>query len=431
MLLDHITKGNRINGHVNSKKWAFMNLLVLLGLLFIVAAGCQKVQYKSPIMKEASKTQSDLFAISAAELRLQLNDLAGLFDGTIEQAADRVIASTTDKAIERHALLWKINAIPIAYRALFQNDPGVAYLDTLVFSMQMVDYFETGYGRSDFGQWHVIALEASRSLEKTVGDLGFKIRSHGQDSPIQSELQVFASENQIERGFTYRHTVVPVLDKFLHQEEMDALQAVGSLVVTVEDISYQVARYMDLMTKQARWQAELILTDTDIVADIKSGAASLDELGSATAQMMPILEQTPNMVAREREALLSALRDERIGVLKDIDRQRIETLIYLTKERLAATSDMRSMQSMLMDLMSKERAAVMGSIDEQRIALFAEIESIGIRMVETAQQQSKNVIDHFFIRLFQLVAVIVFGGFIVAFILLRLKREVKVAPSSE
>jgi len=431
MLLDHITKENRINRHVYSKKWAFMNLLVLLGLLFFVAAGCQKVQYKSPIMKEASKTQSDLFAISAAELRLQLNDLAGLFDGTIEQAADRVIASTTDKAIERHALLWKINAIPIAYRALFQNDPGVAYLDTLVFSMQMVDYFETGYGRSDFGQWHVIALEASRSLEKTVGDLGFKIRSHGQDSPIQSELQVFASENQIERGFTYRHTVVPVLDKFLHQEEMDALQAVGSLVVTVEDISYQVARYMDLMTKQARWQAELILTDTDIVADIKSGAASLDELGSATAQMMPILEQTPNMVAREREALLSALRDERIGVLKDIDRQRIETLIYLTKERLAATSDMRSMQSVLMDLMSKERAAVMGSIDEQRIALFAEIESIGIRMVETAQQQSKNVIDHFFIRLFQLVAVIVFGGFIVAFILLRLKREVKVAPSSE
>jgi len=431
MLLDHITKKNRINGHVNSKNWAFMNLLVLLGLLIIVAAGCQKVQYKSPIMKEASKTQSDLFAISAAELRLQLNDLAGLFDGTIEQAADRVIASTTDKAIERHALLWKINAIPIAYRALFQNDPGVAYLDTLAFSMQMVDYFDTGYGRSDFGQWHVIALEASRSLEKTIGDLGFKIRSHGQDSPIQSELQVFVSENQIERGFTYRHTVVPVLGKFLRQEEMDALQTVGSLVVTVEDISYQVARYMDLMTKQARWQAELILTDTDIVADIKSGAASLDELGSATAQMMPILEQTPNMVAREREALLSALRDERIGVLKDIDRQRIETLIYLTKERLAATSDMRSMQSMLMDLMSKERTAVMGSIDEQRIALFAEIESIGIRMVETAQQQSKNVIDHFFIRLFQLVAVIVFGGFIVAFILLRLKREVKVAPSSE
>jgi len=239
MLLDHITKENRINGHINSKKLAFMNLLVLLGLLFIVAAGCQKVQYKSPIMKEVSKTQSDLFAISAAELRLQLNDLAGLFDGTIEQAADRVIASTTDKAIERHALLWKINAIPIAYRALFQNDPGVAYLDTLALSMQMVDYFETGYGRSDFGQWHVIALEASRSLEKTVGDLGLKIRTDGQDSPIQSELQAFASENQIERGFTYRHTVVPVLDKFLGQEEMDALQTVGSLVVKVEDISYQ------------------------------------------------------------------------------------------------------------------------------------------------------------------------------------------------
>jgi hypothetical protein len=167
------------------------------------------------------------------------------------------------------------------------------------------------------------------------------------------------------------------------------------------------------------------------VADIKSEAASLDELGSAAAQMMPILEQTPNMVTQEREALLSALRDERTGVLKDIDRQRIETLTYLTKERLAATSDMRSMQSVLMDLMSRERAAVMESIDEQRIALFAEIESIGIRMVETAQQQSKNVIGHFFIRLFQLVAVIVFGGFIVAFILLRLTREVKVAPSSE
>lgn len=397
-------------------------------LLSLVAPGCQKVQYESPLMKEASKTEKDRFAISAAELRLLLNDMASLFEGTIEQAADRVIASTTDKMVRRHALLWKINAIPIAYRALFQNDPGVAFIDSLAFSIQMADYFETGYGRDDFGQWHVIALEASRTLEKKLAEATLLIRSDGQPLPIMDKLQLFASENPIERGFTYRYTVVPVLPKYLRKKEMDALQSVGSLVVKVEDISYQLARYMDLITKQARWQTELIMTDTNIVADIKSGVESLDDLGSATTQLMPILEQVPDIVDREREALLSALQDERKAILDEIERQRFDTLIYLTRERLAATGDIRSMQSVLMDMMSKERAAVMASIDEQRMALMVEIESFGVRILETALQQSKSVIDHFFMRLFQLFVVMVFGGLIIAFIFLRLKKEVKVAP---
>lgn len=109
--------------------------------------------------------------MSVGELPKRLDDLAGFFSGTIEHAADRVIAETSEPQIERRALFWKINSIPVGYRALFQADPAVALIDTWAFSSQMVTYFENGDGKEDFGQFKPIALDASRRLETKITQL--------------------------------------------------------------------------------------------------------------------------------------------------------------------------------------------------------------------------------------------------------------------
>jgi hypothetical protein len=125
---------------------------ILIGLIAALTIGCQTVQFKSRLM-EKNKSEGTQYKKSAAELRIYLDELTGIFSGTIEQAADQIIAASPANEIKRHALLWKINGIPAAYGALFQPDPAIAIIDTWSFSMQMVDYFERGPGKADFGLW--------------------------------------------------------------------------------------------------------------------------------------------------------------------------------------------------------------------------------------------------------------------------------------
>jgi hypothetical protein len=136
----------------------------LIGLIVALATGCQTIQYESRLIKK-NKAEGVRYNKSATELRIYMDDLAGVFTGTIEQSADHIIAASPASEIKRHALLWKINGIPAAYRALFQPDPAIAIIDAWAFSMQMVDYFEHGSGKADFGQWHSIARDASRKVE--------------------------------------------------------------------------------------------------------------------------------------------------------------------------------------------------------------------------------------------------------------------------
>jgi hypothetical protein len=51
--------------------------------------------------------------------------------GDIEQAADVIIAGTTNRAVQQAALRWKIEGVP-ALKALFQSDPFRAVMDTWV-----------------------------------------------------------------------------------------------------------------------------------------------------------------------------------------------------------------------------------------------------------------------------------------------------------
>jgi hypothetical protein len=175
-------------GYKTAKIRTPAGLLYLTCLSVLLSTGCQPFHYESRLMKSAQAAEQTRFKMTAGELRLQLDDLVGVFSGTIEQAADRVIAESANEGIKRHALMWKINAIPAAYRSLFQADPAVALIDTWVYSMQMVAYFEHGPGKDDFGQWQPVALDASRKLETTFTGLAKKTRTDSNITPLQEKI---------------------------------------------------------------------------------------------------------------------------------------------------------------------------------------------------------------------------------------------------
>jgi hypothetical protein len=186
-------------------------------------------------------------------------------------------------------------------------------------------------------------------------------------------------EHPIVRDFIYRDTVVPVLGEVIGDQELDTLQTVGSLAIGMEEMVDQLAVHMNLLTKQARWQAELVLVETFKNQDAKEAASTLVELVDSLNQISPVVAQFPELIAQERKAFFETLQTERETILQ--------------------------------------------SIDEQRIATLSEIDSSSNRILKTTMDQSKQLIDHLFIRAFQLLAASLICGVVLAVIVIRLKGK--------
>jgi hypothetical protein len=331
-----------------------------------------------------NKSEGTQYKKSAAELRIYLDELTGIFSGTIEQAADHVFTASPANEIKRHALLWKINGIPAAYGALFQPDPAIAIIDTWAFSMQMVDYFERGSGKADFGLWHPIANEASRKLETRIGEMVASGMPNGDTDPLQKKIQTWVLAHPIERDFIYRDTVAPQLASIIGDQAMDAMQTVGTLAIGVEELADRFTVHMNLLTKQARWQAELVVAETAGRADIEGKLAMLAGVADSVNRLVPIAEQSATLIAREREAFFEDLRQERIDVLFNIERRRMATL--------------------------------------------TELESVGNRILGKAQRQTEQLIDHLFFRMLQLIAISLLCMVVLVVLLGRLKGKRKGGP---
>lgn len=361
---------------------SIISLIVCFLLIGTIALECQAVQYKSRLMKK-NEAEGKKFVKSALELQMHLDDLVSVFTGVIEQAADRVIAESTENEVKQHALLWKINGIPTALRALFHHDPAVAILDTWAFSMQMVNYFDDGEGKKDFGPWHEIAHNSSLKLEKRLAQLVASGLPDGNIDTLQIDIQSWVQEHPFARDFIYRDTLAAELGEIIGNQELDTLQTIGSLAVSIEEMTDQHAVYLDLLTKQARWQAEFVLAETFKNQGVKEAASTFVELAESLNQISPVVVHFPELIAQERKTFLDTLKTERETILQSIDRQRIATL--------------------------------------------SEIDVLRNRIQKETIDQGKELIDYLFVRALQLLAasLICGGGLAVLVIHLKGKKQSK------
>jgi hypothetical protein len=137
-----------------------LTLQVLLGVLLlpVLACGCHFAMPERK-MNASLHSQKDV-AVTYDQVRLRVRSMVGPACGVIEQTADQIIAGATNAAVQRAALLWKVEGVPALRAALFQPDPYTAQFDSWVLCFQMVNYFETGPGKLSLGEASPIAVAA-------------------------------------------------------------------------------------------------------------------------------------------------------------------------------------------------------------------------------------------------------------------------------
>jgi len=102
------------------------------------------------------------------------------------------------------------------------------------------------------------------------------------------------------------------------------------------------------------------------------------------------------------------IRQERIASLSEIDEQRKTTLVYLTQERIAVVEEVKAELKQITDLLVAERKA-----------MLVDMEATGNLIAGNTLLKSEKLIDHFFIRMLQFVALMGVAAIFLGFIIFR------------
>lgn len=346
--------------------------------------------------------------MTTPELRIRASLFAENFASIVELTADSIMSQASDQAIQRRALMWKANAIPNFQQSVLISDPLAALIDGWTFALQMEDFFATGAGSDEFGEWQPLAVRASADL---VGRAAAIARLATTDSGYVNGEQFvteWAREHPVESlGFARQHTAAAWAAE-LGVGARGGLAAAADISESITVISNRLSMYAAALPKQARWQAELLLWE---VLDDPDAQAFLAQVGSIDSSVVSIEEQfgdIRNVFVRIDDILAATVND----AFDELDAQVAEMMDNMLQEQGALTA-----------MIEAQRQAIFDDVTLQRVAAMEELDSIVQHAVQVAVADSNQVIDHLFLRTIQLLAGLILIAVIGGAVFMRAKRR--------
>lgn len=356
---------------------------------------------------------------SATELSSRNQSLLGLYSAEIEAAADEIISDSSSIPAQRQALAWKANAIPAMQASLLNPDPLSAILDTWVFLFQMRAYMERPTIKTNFGQSYPVVSETINHMDAEMEQLIRTAAPAANVADLRAKAGAWARTHPIRTELSGRQSVDPELIRIAGETDL----GIGSLLQSVEerlgDITARLDVYNVYLPKQARWQAELLLSDISQDPQVEAAKSNLVVLSDALANTASRMDQLPAFVNQARAAVKSDveeqrlaaqhfLRDERLETIDALHHERVGTVADLRNERLAATEDIRG-----------ERRAVFDALNNQEQVIIKDLNTTSEKVLQDFDNRSRRLIDHFFLRALELVLFTILLCSLIGWLLLR------------
>lgn len=414
--------------HINLDGQRSRMFIFFATVIFIMIGSLDDVAGKEDSFWDRFKNVNEnTFNMSPTELRIRMQELSVLCAGIIEKAGDEIIARTNDPAIKRKALLWKMNSIPALYKAFYNPKPLIAMLDSWALSLQMKQFFNSEAGQKAFGKWHVYGRNAAVLIEAKMVQLAKLMSPTGDISLPENFIQSWSDDHPIQIPFFERESMVPILSSGAAEKALSAFQAAAKLPYQLDDITNRLTVYGDYLPKQARWQAELLLSDLGVHEKIDTLMAELTTATQVLQQVGEVVEKSPDFITDERSAVLEVFRNERLETLSAVNKQRIETLDAINHQRIETLDYLARERAAIIDALENERKIVLEVLKSERHLVLTEVESMGNRIVQDGIKELDKLIDHFFLRAAQLIGVCLiitfcFGG--VGIYMIGRKRQV-------
>ena len=372
-------------------KRKYKNLIlsvIMVVTIILTFPGCFSASRESVLMKEYG------IDISITELKIRINEFGYRFAGIVELSADEIISKTTNAEIKKHALLWKINAIPAMIRSLNINDPMASGVDAWILSAQILQYFEDGFGKDLFGEYQDIAITASNYIVNDFEKLAKDLKGTDDISKGQKIVMEWVKENPIKNNKFLRVSSLDEVAKIIGSVNYDLGTTVGNIAVSVDELKNQVTFYTNFLPKQIKWQAQYELINFLGDSLIEKSVNNIDRVILSTERISKMIEESPELV-----------REIHLSTMVEIDKQRLETLEIISQERIA-----------ILEAVTRERIAILNDVNRERIETLDRIEKMTENMLIRSSVFASDIIDSLFWRVLILFGIGFIGGLILIII---------------
>jgi hypothetical protein len=418
----------------------------LLGCVILTNSSCTIVPQRRPPDSRVH-AESDISA-NFEQARLRMRALVQPMAGVIVAAADEILAGTSDGAVRRQALLWKIEAVPALREALFQPDPIMAVADTWVLTFQMTDYFDTGPGGKALGEARPLAVTTAQRLEAELARVAASLTVSGNVSGVRDYARKWAADHPIRQSIAGRESALALVMDQEWTSSFSTTEAVGNLMVTVDDLNRRLEVYSAQLLEQSRWQAELFLMDfarehqLDTALPlaqqaVRTAEQAVDGLGrivpaveravSTLEQALPLAERTVTSVGRAVEAL-----DRTIQAVERSLAFVEQSPALLTAEREAAVKLFSTELTRTLAFLQEERLATLKQLTTERIAAVQELRDLAVQERKLLTQDldglAVKAVDRASLRAAQLGAAALIAVFLAITVLLIVARRVFFGP---
>jgi hypothetical protein len=198
----------------------------------------------------------------------------------------------------------------------------------------------------------------------------------------------------VEGTFSSRETAVTALARFTAGEAGGgALAGVGEATETLADISMRLNAYMTLLPKVARWQAALGAEDVTGRENLRDTLDDVQALAAAARRADRMLADLPGTIHDVSGPVEELLNGQRDALLAAVRAERIELTGFVTAERRAALA-----------AVDEERRAATASIAEERATVMKMLEGLTQRSIEDATGRARGMVNLFFWRALLLLA---------------------------
>jgi hypothetical protein len=279
--------------------------------------------------------------------------------------------------------------------------------------------FEEGAGRDVFGEQQHIVLEACDRLEAMVAKVGHRASGHETRQEVVEQIEAWARAHPIDGHSFSRETLNSYLADLQSIQRVGGFKAIGKLTVDMSDLSARLATIASHLPKQAHWQALLILEEYLDNEEADALVDGLTEFPGSLDRVALALEELDVLVASERATVLEAVRLERLEVQQFADETLTRTLEHLTQERLAILEAAQAERVAVLQAIHQERIDTIQVLQQERELILAEMNGMADGLADRSLDIMDRAIDHFFLRLIQILAVLLAVAVVVTLVALR------------
>lgn len=264
----------------------------------------------------------------------------------IAEAADS-IAKDAPMAVQVAATRWKIRSTRVAVTAAMQGIPDVALADLWILCRRMNTRFGLAPDSLLFFDRTPIARATAERLDHKAEDLAREVLAPERFALMQRFVEVQSAENPATETDASNTTYAWM--QFLKAEGVEPNYTTGTVAEVLADVNDRVSGQTQQISNSLGWSKDIIALQLQQDSMRHEIGAQLDSLERNFNRMVVVAEHIPEIsdkmmqsVGDELSRFVSSVDSSVDNLFYETNRQRNELQSFITREREAMITDLRS-----------------------------------------------------------------------------------------